>query len=86
MSRSSNSVRDPQPSVFASLLAPVILVAVVGLVGWLLLVTVKWLIVALLVAVGIGLVIVPFAAGRRILGPASAEHAVTGSFNWVRRC
>ena len=45
-------------------------VAVVGLAGWLLLWTVKWLVVTLLVALGIALIIVPFAAGRRIIGGA----------------
>jgi hypothetical protein len=69
MRRSSNSLRDPQPSVFASLLGPVIFVAVAGIVGWILLVTIKWLVVVLLVAIGISLIVVPIAAGSRIVGP-----------------
>jgi len=73
MSRSSTRLRDPQPSVFASLLVPVTLVALAGVVGWILLVTVKWLIVTLLFAIGIALVIVPIAAGSRIVGPAVGE-------------
>ncbi|HEX4019323.1 MAG TPA: hypothetical protein VHX15_21500 [Frankiaceae bacterium] len=70
MARSSFSTRNSQSSVFSSLLGPVVLVAAAGLVGWLLLETVKWLIVTLLIAVGVALVVVPFFAGRRILGPA----------------
>jgi hypothetical protein len=69
MRRSSNSLRDPQPSVFASLLGPVIFVAIAGIVGWILLVTIKWLVVVLLVAIGISLIVVPIAAGSRIIGP-----------------
>jgi hypothetical protein len=68
MARSSFTTRNSQPSVFSSLLGPVVLVAAAGLVGWLLLETVKWLIVTLLIAVGVALVVVPFFAGRRILG------------------
>ena len=68
MARSSFSTRNSQPSVFSSLVGPVVLVAAAGLVGWLLLVTVKWLIVTLLIAVGVALIVVPFFAGRRILG------------------
>lgn len=69
MRRPSNSLRDPQPSVFASLLGPVLFVAVAGILGWILLVTVKWLVVILLFAIGISLIVVPIAAGSRILGP-----------------
>ena len=69
MRRSSNSLRDPQPSVFASLLGPVIFVAVAGIVGWILLYTIKWLVVVLLFAIGIALIVVPIAAGSRIVGP-----------------
>ncbi len=68
MSRSSTSLRDPQRSVVASLLAPVVIVAVAGVIGWILLETVKWLVVTLLFAFGVALIVVPFAAGRRILG------------------
>ena len=71
MSRSSTSLRDPERSVFASLLAPVVIVAVAGVVGWILLETVKWLVVTLLFALGVALIVVPFAAGRRILGPST---------------
>ncbi len=73
MRRSSTSLRDPQPSVFASLLAPVLIVAVAGVIGWLLLVTVKWLVVTLLVAIGVALVVVPFVFGRRIAGSIPGE-------------
>jgi len=69
MRRSSTALRDPQPSVFASLLAPVVIVAAAGVIGWVLLVTVKWLVVTLLFALGVALIVVPFAAGNRILGP-----------------
>jgi hypothetical protein len=69
MARWSTSSRGSQPSVFASLLGPVLLVAVAGVLGWLLLITVKWLAVTLLIAFGVGLVVVPFIAGRRIIGP-----------------
>jgi hypothetical protein len=55
--------------VFASLLAPVLLVAAAGVIGWILLETVKWLVVTLLFALGVALIVVPFAAGQRILGP-----------------
>ena len=68
MARSSFSTRNSQQSVFSSLLGPVVMVAVVGIVGWLLLETVKWLVVTVLIAVGVALVVVPFFAGRRILG------------------
>jgi hypothetical protein len=69
MRRSSNSLRDPQPSVFASLLGPVLFVAIAGILGWILLVTIKWLVVILLIAIGIALIVVPIAAGSRIVGP-----------------
>lgn len=53
-----------------------IVVAVVGLLGWLLLETVKWLVVALLIALGIALIIVPFFVGRRVIGGrAGSERA-----------
>jgi hypothetical protein len=68
MARSSFSTRNAQQSVFSSLLGPVVLVALAGIVGWLLLITVKWLIVTILIALGVALVVVPFFAGRRILG------------------
>jgi len=68
MARSSFSTRNSQRSVFSSLLGPVVLVAIAGIVGWLLLITVKWLIVTILIALGVALVVVPFFAGRRILG------------------
>ena len=71
MRRSTNTLRDPQPSVFASLLAPVLFVAIVGIVGWILLVTIKWLVVVLLVAIGVSLIVVPIAAGRRIIGASA---------------
>jgi hypothetical protein len=80
MRRSSNSLRDPQPSVFASLVAPVLFVAIAGIVGWILLVTIKWLIVVLLIAIGISLIVVPIAGGRRIVGPtvgAIRRHRIT---------
>jgi hypothetical protein len=73
MRRSSNSLRDPQPSVFASLLGPVLFVAIAGILGWILLVTIKWLVVVLLLAIGISLVVVPIAAGSRIAGPTVGE-------------
>ncbi len=68
MARSSFSTRNSQQSVFSSLLGPVVMVAAAGIVGWLLLATVKWLVVAALIAVGVALVVVPFFAGQRILG------------------
>jgi hypothetical protein len=70
---SSGRPAGGQRSVFASLLAPVVLVAVAGLIGWLILVTIKWLVIALLVAFGVALIIVPIAAGRRIIGPATGQ-------------
>jgi hypothetical protein len=69
MRRPSNTLRDPQPSVFRSLLAPVLFVAIAGIVGWILLVTIKWLVVVLLIAIGVALIVVPIAAGSRIVGP-----------------
>jgi hypothetical protein len=68
MARSSYAGSNSQRSVFSSLLGPVVLVAVAGLVGWLLLVTVKWLVVTLLIALGVALIIVPFFVGRRVIG------------------
>ncbi len=41
--------------------------AIAGVIGWLLLITIKWLIVTLLVAFGIALVVVPIAMWRRIV-------------------
>jgi hypothetical protein len=76
MARSSTSNRGPGPSVFTSLLAPVLLVAAVGVIGWLLLITVKWLIITLLIAFGVGLIVAPFLAGRRIIGPATGSARV----------
>jgi hypothetical protein len=46
----------------------VVAVAFLALMGWLLLITVKWLVVALLIALGVALIIVPFFVGRRIIG------------------
>jgi hypothetical protein len=71
MARSSFSTRNSQQSVFSSLLGPVVMVAVAGIVGWLLLETVKWLVVTVLIALGVALVVVPFFAGRRILGSSA---------------
>ena len=68
MSRSSYPGGSSQKSVFASLLAPVVAVAIVGVLGLILLWTLKWLVVALLIAIGIGLIIAPFLMGRRIIG------------------
>ncbi len=68
MARSSFSTRNSQSSVFGSLLGPVVLVAIAGVIGWVLLVTIKWLVVTLLIAFGVALIVVPFAVGRRILG------------------
>ena len=68
MARSSFSTRSSQSSVFGSLLGPVVLVAIAGVIGWVLLITVKWLIVTLLIAFGVALVVVPFFVGGRILG------------------
>jgi peptidoglycan/LPS O-acetylase OafA/YrhL len=70
MARSSFSTRRSQSSVFGSLLGPVLLVAIAGVLGWILLVTVKWLIVTLLIAFGVALIVVPFFVGGRILGAA----------------
>ncbi len=60
-----------QRSVFASIAAPVLLVAVAGLIGWLVLISIKWLIVAILFALGAALIIVPSAGWRRFLGSQS---------------
>jgi hypothetical protein len=68
MARTSYPGRDSRQSVFSSLLVPVVAVAILALMGWLLLITVKWLVVALLIALGIALIIVPFFVGRRIIG------------------
>jgi cation transport ATPase len=70
---SSGRSSGGQRSVFASLLAPVVLVAVAGLVGWLILVSIKWLFVTLMIAFGVALIIVPFVAGRRILGSSTGD-------------
>jgi hypothetical protein len=66
----SFSTRNSQSSVFGSLLAPVVLVAIAGVIGWVLLITIKWLIVTLLIAFGVALIVVPFFVGGRILGNA----------------
>jgi hypothetical protein len=68
MARSSFSTRNSQSSVFGSLLAPVVLVAIAGVIGWVLLVTIKWLVVTLLIAFGAALILVPFFVGGRLLG------------------
>jgi hypothetical protein len=49
------------------LVGPVILVALALLVGWILLVTVKWLVVLLMYVLGAALIIGPFVAGARAL-------------------
>jgi hypothetical protein len=67
----SFSTRNSQSSVFGSLLAPVVLVAIAGVIGWVLLITIKWLIVTLLIAFGVALIVVPFFVGGRILGNAA---------------
>lgn len=73
MARSTSTVGGSHRSVFSSLLAPVIFVAVAGIIGWLLLITVKWLVVTVMVALGIALILVPLFGGRRILGPATGS-------------
>ena len=45
-----------------------IAVALVGLVGWLLLISIKWLIVTIMFALGIALIVVPIVGWRRFLG------------------
>jgi hypothetical protein len=74
MARSSTGVGGSQRSVFSSLLAPVVFVAVAGIIGWLLLITVKWMVVTVMVALGIALILVPFLAGRKIVGPATGSN------------
>jgi cation transport ATPase len=74
MRGSSSSTRGSEPSTFARLLAPVVFVAVAGIIGWLLLVTIKWLIVTILVAFGIALIIVPIAGWRRIVGATAGPE------------
>jgi hypothetical protein len=46
---------------------PVILVALALLVGWILLITVKWLVVLLMYVLGAGLIVGPFLGGSRAL-------------------
>jgi hypothetical protein len=80
MRRSSNNLRGSEPSTFAALMAPVVFVAIAGIVGWLLLITIKWLIVTLLVAFGIALIVVPIAMWGRIVGPTQGpvkRHRIT---------
>ncbi len=60
-------VLHPQLAVFGVRLAagPVVLVAIAGVIGWVLLITIKWLIVTLLIAFGVALIVVPFFVGGR---------------------
>ena len=50
-----------------TLIGPVVLVALALLAGWILLVTVKWLVVLLMYILGAALIIGPFLAGGRAL-------------------
>jgi hypothetical protein len=60
-----------RPSVAETLVGPVILVALALLAGWILLVTVKWLVVLLMYVLGAALIIGPFVAGARALDGVS---------------
>ena len=70
----------PGPPTFCIRLAARagVLVAVAGVIGWLLLMTMKWLIVTLLIAFGVGLMVVPFLSVGGSLVQRGRPHAVTG--------
>ena len=71
---------QPEPrrktGVAEALVGPVILVAVALLAGWVLLVTVKWLVVLLMYVLGAALVVGPLlAASRALEGVTGSERA-----------
>jgi hypothetical protein len=60
--------------VAEALVGPVIMVALALLAGWILLITVKWLVVLLMYILGAALVIGPFLAGSRALEGISGRE------------
>lgn len=58
---------DDDRSVLGSLIGPVVLVAVAGLLGWILLTLAKTVIVALLYALGAALIVVPLLRARSLV-------------------
>ncbi len=67
MASQPRNTADDDTSVFRSLLVPVVLVAVVGLLAWGLLVIAKGIVVAVTYAVGIAVVVVTVLLARRLL-------------------
>jgi hypothetical protein len=65
--RSSGAGSGGQRSFLASLALSIALVAVAGLVGWLILVSIKWLVVTIMIVLGAACIIVPIAGWRRFL-------------------
>ena len=58
-----------------ALVGPVVIVAVALLAGWILLITVKWLVVLLMYVLGAALVVGPFlAASRALEGTAGGDR------------
>ena len=64
-----------RPSVAEALVWPVVLVALALLAGWILLITVKWLVVLLMYVLGAALVVGPFlGASRALEGTAGGDR------------
>ncbi len=59
-----------------ALIGPVIVVALALLAGWILLITVKWLVVLLMYVLGAALIIGPFLAGSRALEGVAGKERV----------
>ena len=60
--------------MLSSLVGPIVIVAVALLAGWLLLETIKWLVVLLMYVLGAALIIVPIFAGSRVLADAPGSE------------
>ena len=71
--RGRTSGSGGQRSFLASLAASILLVAIAGLIGWLILISIKWLIVTIMVVLGAAMIIVPIAGWRRLLGAQQGE-------------
>jgi hypothetical protein len=72
--RSYGSGPGGSRSFLASLALSIALVAIAGLIGWLILISIKWLIVTIMVVLGIAMIVVPIAGWRRFLTPTAGSE------------
>src|SRR5689334_14092262 len=62
-----------QRSFLASLALSIAVVAIAGLIGWLILISIKWLIVTIMIVLGIAMIAVPIAGWRRFLAGQTGQ-------------